>query len=69
MFKSFYGWKIVWAAALINFFSIGLPFYAFSVFYIHLQEEFNASRFLISSTLSILIIALYLYLFFLTHKA
>ena len=57
MFKSFYGWKIVWAAALINFFSIGLPFYAFSVFYIHLQEEFNASRFLISSTLSILIIA------------
>ncbi|MDC0184872.1 MFS transporter, partial [Rhodobiaceae bacterium] len=37
--------------------SIGLPFYAFSVFYIHLQEEFNAGRFLISSTLSILIIA------------
>ena len=57
MFNSFYGWKIVGAAALINFFSIGLPFYAFSVFYIHLQEEFNASRFLISSTLSILIIA------------
>jgi len=55
--KNFYGWKIVWAGALINFFSIGLPFYAFSVFYIHLQEEFNAGRFLISSTLSILIIA------------
>lgn len=47
----------MWAGALINFFSIGLPFYAFSVFYIHLQEEFNAGRFLISSTLSILIIA------------
>lgn len=55
--KKFYGWKIVGAGALINFFSIGLPFYAFSVFYIHLQEEFNAGRFLISSTLSILIIA------------
>ena len=55
--KNFYGWKIVRAGALINFFSIGLPFYAFSVFYIHLQEEFNAGRFLISSTLSILIIA------------
>ena len=55
--KNFYGWKIVWAGALINFFSIGLPFYAFSVFYIHLQEVFNAGRFLISSTLSILIIA------------
>ena len=55
--KNFYGWKIVCASALINFFSIGLPFYAFSVFYIHLQEEFNAGRFLISSTLSILIIA------------
>ena len=57
MHKKFYGWRIVGAAGLINFFSIGLPFYAFSVFYIHLQEEFNASRFLISSTLSILIIA------------
>ena len=55
--KNFYGWKIVGAGALINFFSIGLPFYAFSVFFIHLQEEFNAGRFLISSTLSILIIA------------
>ena len=55
--KKFYGWKIVGAGALINFFSIGLPFYAFSVFYIHLQEEFNAGRFLISSTISILIIA------------
>ena len=55
--KKFYGWKIVGVGALINFFSIGLPFYAFSVFYIHLQEEFNAGRFLISSTLSILIIA------------
>ncbi len=57
IYKNFYGWRIVGVAALINFFSIGLPFYAFSVFYIHLQEEFNASRFLISSTLSILIIA------------
>ena len=57
IYKNFYGWRIVGASALINFFSIGLPFYAFSVFYIHLQEEFNASRFLISSTLSILIIA------------
>jgi hypothetical protein len=32
MHKKFYGWRIVGAAGLINFFSIGLPFYAFSVF-------------------------------------
>ena len=38
-------------------FSVGIPFYAYSIFYIHLQNEFNAGRFLISSTLSIMIIA------------
>mgnify|MGYP001156927169 FL=1 len=57
MFKSFHGWRIVASSGFINMFSVGIPFYAYSVFYIHLQNEFNAGRFLISSTLSIMIIA------------
>ena len=57
MFKSFHGWRIVASSGFINMFSVGIPFYAYSIFYIHLQNEFNAGRFLISSTLSIMIIA------------
>ncbi len=57
MFKSFHGWRIVASSGFINMFSVGIPFYAYSIFYIHLQNEFSAGRFLISSTLSIMIIA------------
>ena len=57
LFKTFHGWRIVASSGFINMFSVGIPFYAYSVFYIHLQDEFNAGRFLISSTLSIMIIA------------
>ena len=57
MFKSFHGWRIVASSGFINMFSVGIPFYAYSVFFIHLQNEFNAGRFLISSTLSIMIIS------------
>ena len=55
--KNFYGWKIVGAGALINFFSIGIPIYAFSIFKIYLEEEFDVQRVLLGATISILIIA------------
>jgi MFS family permease len=56
--EKFYGWRMVIGANLIDFVSVGFAFYAYAVFFGFLQEEFSASRFLISLTVSIMIMAM-----------
>ena len=53
--EKFFGWRMIIAANFIDFFSAGLAFYAYAVFFGFIQEEFSASRFLVSITISILI--------------
>ena len=46
--QKFYGWRMIAGANLVDFFSAGLAFYAYAVFFGFIQEEFSASRFLVS---------------------
>ena len=50
--QKFYGWRMIVGANLVDFFSAGLAFYAYAVFFGFIQEEFSASRFLVSLTVS-----------------
>tara|TARA_B100000700_G_scaffold144753_1_gene160958 strand:+ start:1441 stop:2676 length:1236 start_codon:yes stop_codon:yes gene_type:complete len=59
--KKFYGWRMIAGANLVDFFSAGLAFYAYAVFFGFIQEEFSASRFLVSLTVSMTILAAGIY--------
>ena len=59
--QKFYGWRMIAGANLVDFFSAGLAFYAYAVFFGFIQEEFSASRFLVSLTVSITILAAGIY--------
>jgi len=48
-------------ANLVDFVSVGLAFYAYAVFFGFIQQEFEASRFLVSSTVSVMILAAGIY--------
>ena len=58
---SFFGWRMVVYANLVDFVSVGLAFYAYAVFFGFIQQEFEASRFLVSSTVSVMILAAGIY--------
>ena len=59
--QKFYGWRMIVGANLVDFFSAGLAFYAYAVFFGFIQEEFSASRFLVSLTVSMTILAAGIY--------
>jgi len=59
--QKFYGWRMIAGANFVDFFSAGLAFYAYAVFFGFIQEEFSASRFLVSLTVSMTILAAGIY--------
>ena len=59
--QKFIGWRMIIGANLVDFFSAGLAFYAYAVFFSFIQDEFSASRFLVSLTVSVTILAAGIY--------
>ena len=59
--QKFIGWRMIIGANLVDFFSAGLAFYAYAVFFGFIQDEFSASRFLVSLTVSVTILAAGIY--------
>ena len=59
--KKFLGWRMIISANFIDFISGGLAFYAYAVFFSFIQDEFSASRFLVSLTVSVMILTAGLY--------
>ena len=59
--QKFLGWRMIISANFIDFISGGLAFYAYAVFFSFIQDEFSASRFLISLTVSVMILTAGLY--------
>ena len=55
--EKFFGWRMIISANLVDFISAGLAFYAYAIFFGFIQEEFSASRFLVSTTVSVMILA------------
>ena len=59
--QKFLGWRMIISANFIDFISGGLAFYAYAVFFSFIQDEFSASRFLVSLTVSVMILTAGLY--------
>ena len=59
--EKFLGWRMIISANLVDFISAGLAFYAYAIFFGFIQEEFSASRFLVSTTVSVMILAAGIY--------
>ena len=58
--QKFIGWRMIIGANLVDF-SAGLAFYAYAVFFSFIPNEFSASRFLVSLTVSVTILAAGIY--------
>ncbi|MCH7911221.1 MAG: hypothetical protein IIB38_16605, partial [Candidatus Hydrogenedentes bacterium] len=54
----YYGWKIVGAAFVTWFISVGFLFYSYGTFFLALEEDFGESRFAISLGLACMNIAM-----------
>jgi len=59
--EKFFGWRMIISANFVDFISAGLAFYAYAIFFGFIQEEFSASRFLVSTTVSVMILSAGIY--------